>query len=160
MDILNRLLGHDRWTTAQLLQRCAELSPAQWQMHFAVGYGNLIETFDHLIGNVETWTDLMLERPPRQIDGTSPTALLQRWNAAHAEFAALALQLQNRQRLDDRYTDMLDNPPGQKTFGGTILHVITHNHQHRAEAIHMLTQLGLPDVIEGDVLSWEQAEDR
>jgi hypothetical protein len=27
---------------------------------------------------------------------------------------------------------------------------------HRAEIIHMLTRLGLEEVLEGDVLSWEQ----
>jgi hypothetical protein len=28
--------------------------------------------------------------------------------------------------------------------------------QHRAEVIHILTRLGLENVLEGDVLSWEQ----
>ncbi len=156
MDILSRLLGHDHWTTAQLLQRCAALSPAQLQMSVAVGYGNLTQTFDHMVGNVEAWTDLMLARQSRDIEGNSPLALLERWNAAYAEFATLARELQNQNRLNDCYTDVLDNPPRQKSFGGTILHVITHNHQHRAEAIHMLNQLGVPDVIEGDLLDWER----
>jgi uncharacterized damage-inducible protein DinB len=156
MDILNRLLGHDEWTTTQLLRQCATLSPAQWQQPFDVGYGSLCETFDHLVDNVEAWTDLMLERPVRDIKGNTPAQLLRRWQAAYAEFAALARALQEQHRLDDCYTDRLDNPPKQKTFGGTILHIITHSHQHRAEAIHILNHLGLPDVIEGDVLSWEQ----
>jgi len=157
MDILDRLLGHDEWTTTQLLRRCALLSPEQWQQCFDVGFGSLCEIVDHLVDNIETWTDLMLERPVRQLKGNSPEVLLQRLQAAYAEFAQLARGIQAQGRLDDHYTDRLDNPPRQKTFGGTILHVITHNHQHRAEVIHILNHLGLSDVIEGDLLSWEQS---
>jgi uncharacterized damage-inducible protein DinB len=50
---------------------------------------------------------------------------------------------------------VLDQPPRPKTYAGTILHVITHDHMHRAEIFHMLQRLGVPGVIEGDVLSWE-----
>ncbi len=156
MDILNRLLGHDEWTTTQLLGQCVTLSPAQWQQEFDVGQGSLCETFDHLVDNVEAWTDLMLERPVRNLKGNTPDQLLQRWQAAYTEFASLARALQDQGRLEDCYLDKLDNPAKQKTFGGTILHIITHSHQHRAEAIHILNHLGLADVIEGDVLSWEQ----
>jgi uncharacterized damage-inducible protein DinB len=42
----------------------------------------------------------------------------------------------------------------------TIAHVITHNMHHRSEIIHMLTRLGLANVLEGDVLSWEQQSQR
>ena len=40
-------------------------------------------------------------------------------------------------------------------FGGTITHVITHNMHHRGEVLHMLSRLGLTDLPEGDLLSWE-----
>jgi len=30
MNLLDRLLGHDRWTTTQLLERCRELRAEQW----------------------------------------------------------------------------------------------------------------------------------
>ena len=83
MDILNRLLGHDEWTTTQLLGQCVTLSPAQWQQEFDVGQGSLCETFDHLVDNVEAWTDLMLERPVRNLKGNTPDQLLQRWQAAY-----------------------------------------------------------------------------
>jgi hypothetical protein len=34
MDLLDRLLGHDRWTTARLLERCRELGTEQWVQPF------------------------------------------------------------------------------------------------------------------------------
>ncbi len=73
MDLLDRLLGHDRWTTAQLLERCRELRAAQWTQPFDLGHQTLAATFQHMIGNVRVWTDLMAERPVRQ---SSDEALL------------------------------------------------------------------------------------
>ena len=62
MDLLDRLLGHDRWTTAQLLERCRELRAEQWIEPFDLGHQTLAATFQHMIGNVRVWTDLMAQR--------------------------------------------------------------------------------------------------
>jgi uncharacterized damage-inducible protein DinB len=65
MDLLDRLLGHDRWTTAQLLERCRELRAEQWIQPFDLGHETLAATFQHMRSNVRVWTDLMAERPVR-----------------------------------------------------------------------------------------------
>jgi uncharacterized damage-inducible protein DinB len=112
-----------------------------------------------MIGNVRVWTDLMAARPIQHIsDDPTNTAetLSAQWQAAYADFAALARRIADEGGWDATYLDVLDEPPQPKTFGGTIAHVITHNMQHRAEIIHMLTRLGVAGVLEGDVLSWEQ----
>jgi uncharacterized damage-inducible protein DinB len=157
MDMLDRLLGHDRWTTRHLLMRCRELTPAQWAQPFDLGHGTLPETFAHLIGNIETWTDLMLGRPMGQNrgDGTGVEELLQRLDTAADDFAGLARRIRDEGRLDELWTDILDDPPRQKSYGGAVGHVLTHNMAHRAEILHMLARLGLPDLIEGDLLGWE-----
>jgi uncharacterized damage-inducible protein DinB len=160
VDILNRLLNHSAWTTQHLLERCRELTQAQLHQPFDISHKTLLETAEHLVGNIESWTDLMLQRPIRQYPADVQAAretldgLIARHEAAANEFAKLA-QLAEGNRLDDVYSDFLDNPPRLKSFGGTIAHVLTHNHQHRAEMMHMLTRLGVNDVIEGDVLGWE-----
>jgi hypothetical protein len=38
MDILDRLLGHDAWTTRQLLLRCRDLTDAQLDREFDIGH--------------------------------------------------------------------------------------------------------------------------
>lgn len=58
MDLLDRLLSHDRWTTAQLLERCRELQPEEWTQSFDVGHQTLAATFQHMPGNLQVWTDL------------------------------------------------------------------------------------------------------
>src|SRR5262245_41298329 len=135
MDLLDRLLGHDRWTTAQLLERCRELRVEQWIQPFDLGHQTLAETFWHMIDNVRVWTDLMAERPVRQsLDESATTAddLIAQWQAAYEDFAILARRIAGQGRWDATYVDVLDDPPRPKTFGGTIAHVITHNMQHRA----------------------------
>lgn len=159
MDLLDRLLGHDHWTTTQLLERCRELRAEQWAQPFDLGHQTLAATFQHMIGNVRIWTDLMAARPVQHIsDDPTATAetLSAQWQAVYTDFATLARGIADQGGWDATYLDVLDEPPRPKTFGGTIAHVITHNMQHRAEIIHMLTRLGLPRVLEGDVLSWEQ----
>lgn len=157
--LLDRLLAHDAWTTARALDLAQGLDDAQLDQPFDVGHGSLRETLAHMAGNLEVWADLMAGRPVRPMPPTPQTApaLRQRFEAAYTDFARLARAAARAGRLDDTYTDVLDQPPRQKSCGGTILHVITHNHQHRSEVFHMLKRLGAEAVPEGDVLSWEAA---
>lgn len=162
MDLLDRLLGHDAWTTRQLLQRCQGLSDSQLNRSVDAGHETVYATLVHMIGNVRVWTDLMLGRPVMRDAATwrglSVADLTARHDAAAADFAALARRLQDEDRLDELWTDTLDDPPTVKTYGGAIAHVITHNMHHRSELLHILHRLGVPDLPEGDVLSWEAAE--
>ena len=163
MDLLDRLLGHDRWTTAQLLERCRELRAEQWAQPFDLGHQTLAATLQHMIANVRVWTDLMAERPIQPAaDEALITAdlLLAAWQHVYTDFATLACRIADERRWDATYVDVLDDPPRSKSYGGTIAHVITHNMHHRADIIHMLTRLGLAQVLEGDVLSWEQQAHR
>ena len=157
MDLLDRLLGHDEGTTTQLLLRCHALSAAQRQQQFDVGHQSLDETFTHMIANVRIWSDLMAGRSVRRepVTTESAAALLAQWQRHYGEFAALARQLAEEERWDDTYVDVLDEPPRRKSFGGTIGHVITHNMHHRSELLHIMARLGLGDLPEGDLLSWE-----
>lgn len=159
LDLLDRLLGHDRWTTTQVLAAAASLTDAQLDQPFDVGHGTVRATLAHLIGNVEVWTDLMAERPvgarPAPAAPPSVADFQRRYAVAAARFAELAREQRDAGLLNDTYLDVLDQPPRAKTFGGTLLHVLTHNHQHRAELLHLLARLGVPNLIEGDVLSWE-----
>jgi uncharacterized damage-inducible protein DinB len=157
LDLLDRLLGHDLWATRRALELCQPLTDAQLDQDFDLGHHTVRETLQHMIGNVEIWTDLMADRPPRPKPAAPPSVpdLQRRFKAAYADFAQLARNLRDTQRLNDTYLDVLDQPPRPKSYAGTILHVITHDHMHRAEIFHMLQRLGVPGVIEGDVLSWE-----
>lgn len=159
MDLLDRLLGHDEWTTGELLRRCAELTESQLRQQFDIGVGSLHKTLVHMIADVRIWTDLM---STGSTDGTTSTwntfdlaELTDAHTTGYAAFAELARRVQAEQRLNEVWVDSSDNPPTAKSFGGVILHIITHNMHHRAQILTMLRQLGLQDLPEGDLLSWE-----
>jgi uncharacterized damage-inducible protein DinB len=158
MDLLDRFLGHDAWTTRELLLRCRGLSDEQLDRTFPIGHGSLRATFVHIIWNMEVWTDLMCERPRRPDPGPAAETiprLIERLDAVAAEFAAVSRRLQAERRLDDIFYDTVESPPIEKTFGGAIVHTITHSMHHRAQVLNMMRQLGIKDLIEGDALSWE-----
>ncbi|HMN28931.1 MAG TPA: DinB family protein [Caldilineaceae bacterium] len=155
MDLLDRLLGHDAWTTRQLLLACQPLPAELLDREFAVDQRSLRKTFVHLIANMEVWTDLMGERPVQGREGDSIPELLDRLSVVSREFAHIARQIARQGRYDDCFVDTLDNPPRRKTFGGAIGHLITHNMHHRAQIMFLMESVGLQEHIEGDLMSWE-----
>jgi uncharacterized damage-inducible protein DinB len=126
---------------------------------FDIGHETVHATLVHMIGNVGTWTALMQIGHPRdRTDGWAEMgvpSLAAEHERSYAEFAGLARQTRDAGRWNDTWVDSLDDPPTSKTFGGAILHVITHNMHHRGELLHMLSRIGLTDLPEGDLLSWE-----
>lgn len=160
MDVLDRLLGHDAWTTRQLLLKCREVDEAELRQPFDIGHETLRETLEHMIGNVRVWTDLMngeaVAATGDRLESCSLDELVALHDEASADFAALARRIRDEGRLDELWVDTLDEPPAKKSYGGAIGHVITHNMLHRGELLHMLQRLGVQELPEGDLLSWEQ----
>ena len=155
MDIVDRLLAHDTWTTRQLLLACQPLPDALLDQEFEIDQRSLRKTFIHIIDNMEVWTDLLHERAVQHKTGTTVPELLARLSDASREFANLTRKIVREGRYDDGFLDTLDKPPRLKTFGGTIGHVITHNMHHRAQVMFLMEKVGLTEHIEGDLLGWE-----
>jgi uncharacterized damage-inducible protein DinB len=162
MDLLERLLGHDQWTTGELLRRCEELTPAQIDQEFDIGWRTVHRTLAHMISNERTWTDLM-----NGLDAAHSTDGWFEFNVgelsaahemAYQDLAELARSIDANSRWNDTFVDTLDSPPQTKSLGGGVLHVITHNMHHRSEVLHILDRLGLTDLPEGDMLGWEQLQ--
>jgi uncharacterized damage-inducible protein DinB len=156
MDLLDRLLAHDRLATARFLELSSGLIDAQLDQPFDLGHRTLRETFAHMSGGVEFWTASMTGQPiAGPDDDRSLAALLDRHQRAYAAFAAFARRMHDEQRLHDSFADP-DDAGIRLSFGNTIIHVIQHNAQHRSEALHMLERLGVPDLPEGNPLEWER----
>jgi uncharacterized damage-inducible protein DinB len=51
-----------------------------------------------------------------------------------ADLEQVAHAVRTRDGWDDRWLDVLDNPPKEKTYGGALAHAITHSMHHRAQA--------------------------
>lgn len=162
MDLLDRLLGHDEWTTAEVLRRCGELSEFQLNERFDIGHETVRATLVHMIDNVGDWTQLMRTgQEEERVDGWAEMgipSITEEHRRSYTRFARLAREIRDADRWDELWVDTLDDPPREKTYGGAILHVITHDMHHRGELLHMLARLGLSDLPEGDLLGWEQRQ--
>jgi uncharacterized damage-inducible protein DinB len=165
MDLLDRLLGHDAWTTGELLRRMEALSAEALDRDFDLGHRTLRRTLDHLVFNVEAWTAMLAGEDPR-LDRVLPEAertvagLRRRLDAIAPRLAALAADIAEREAWDEPAADPTGELPAPVTLGGILAHLITHSMHHRAQAIHMLRRVGVRDVPEGDVLSWESQASR
>jgi uncharacterized damage-inducible protein DinB len=87
MDVLDRLLAHDTWTTRQLLLACQALPDADLDRRFEIDHGSLRHTFAHILGAMEGWTDLMLPRPVADQPGASIPEMLTRLEVIGRDFA-------------------------------------------------------------------------
>lgn len=153
MDLLDRLLEHDRWATNQLLELSGGLSDAQLDQEFDVGHRTLRETFQHMIFNVAAWTDVIEGKPIESERGDASIAALREWHdGAYDEFSALARQVRDEGRMEELFVDSYGE---QMRYGGAIVHVILHNAEHRTDALHILSRLGLPEVPEVDHALWD-----
>ena len=61
MDLLDRLLGHDKATTDELLARSSSCD-AQLDQEFDISWKSVHATFGHMIYNERVWTELMAGR--------------------------------------------------------------------------------------------------
>lgn len=157
MNILDRLLGHDSWTTLALLELSSSLSDSQLDHEFEIGHRSIRNTFGHMVRNLEVWTELMKGNPGVSTKGDSIDELTERLNLASAKFASIAKQIEAEGRLDETWIAPDENPPKKRTYGGTITHVITHSMHHRAQLLYLLRLTGVDNLPEGDVLSWENS---
>lgn len=159
MNLLDRLLGHDAWTTRQLLLLCQNLTDDQLDREFDIGHRTVRATFQHIIRNVEIWSALMAGWPvtanqDARAQAQSVSALLARLDLAAANLADISRAVAQRDGWDERFVDPLDGI--EKSYGGSIAHIITHSMHHRAQLLYLLRRLGVAGLPEGDVLSWEQ----
>ena len=160
MTIVEKLLRHDAWTTRLLLTRAADLSNAALDQPFDMGHRTPRRTFGHIVGNMECWCDLVLGRSQRSNAHTpndTVAALLARLDIVAAEVVELGRSFSCTGGDDDVFSDYLDDPPRKKSVSTALVHVATHGMHHRAQCLWMMRHLGLQNLPEGDVFSWENA---
>jgi uncharacterized damage-inducible protein DinB len=158
MDLVERLLGHDRWTTDHMAELSEDLTDDQLDRDFDIGHRTLRRTFDHIILTIEFWTGLMVGKPvPWEPRNASVSEMRERHTRAYDRFEAVARDLIAAGRLDESFVDHYDYP---QSYGATILHVILHGQAHRSEVLHILQRLGKTELPEGDPQEWEHMTGR
>src|SRR3954449_3477972 len=103
MDLLDLLLDHDHWATAELLKMCDGLTEAQLDQPFDVGHRTLRETFGHMIFNIPFWSAFLAGESPEggysadnQPVDRSLSALKDHNERSYPAFAAVARQFRDK----------------------------------------------------------------
>ncbi|HEY6177533.1 MAG TPA: AraC family transcriptional regulator [Kofleriaceae bacterium] len=166
MDLSDRLVEHDHWHTARLLEQAATLSDEALDRQLRPGL--VVHAFegpepdvrtmlDRLVFTKEVWTaaiagrDFSLERD-RTIAGQQA-----RLAAVQPQFTALVRRIRDGNAWDDVFVDALCTPPVSFTFGSVIAHILTVGVTRRQTVIDVLRELGVPQVETRDPIEWERA---
>jgi uncharacterized damage-inducible protein DinB len=163
MDILDRFLEHNAWATMRLIEQSRSLTELELDQQFDIGLRTVRATTDHIIENIEWWTDLMNAAPPRTFEnlGEDPMTLdgfAKRLAVVTAEFANVARLKQAHGQLDDHWPERIDQTKSY-TYCTTVVHVLTHAAHHRGQWMYMLKRLGVRDVIVAQALSLGGGDD-
>jgi AraC family transcriptional regulator len=165
MDLSDRLVEHDHWHTARLLEQAATLSDEALDRPVRPGF--VVHAFEgpepdvrtileRVIFTKEVWTAAIGGRdiPPR--DQRSIAALRTRLAAVEPQFAALVRRIRDRNEWDDVFVDALCTPPVSFTFGSVVAHILTVSVVRRQAVIDALRDLGVADVETRDPIEWER----
>lgn len=165
MDLSDRLVEHDYWHTARLLEQAATLSDAALDRHVRPGLvvhdfegpePDVRSMLERIVFTKEVWTAAIGGRdiPPR--DDRSIAGLQARLTAVQPQFAALVRRIRDRNEWDDAFVDALCTPPVSFTFGSVVAHILTVSVVRRQTVIGVLRELGVADAETRDPIEWER----
>jgi AraC-like DNA-binding protein len=165
MDLSDRLVEHDHWHTARLLEQAATLSDDALDRHVRPGMivhdfegpePDLRTMLERIVFTKEVWTAAIGGRdiPPR--DERTIVGLQARLEAVQPQFAALVRRMRDRNEWDDAFVDALCTPPVSFTFGSVIAHILAVSVVRRHTVIGVLRELGVRDAETRDPIEWER----
>jgi hypothetical protein len=165
MDLSDRLVEHDHWHTARLLEQAATLSDEA--LDRPVRPGLIVHDFEgpepdartmleRIVFTKEVWTAAIGGRDIPSRDQRSMAALQARLAQVQPQFTALVARIRDRNEWDDAFVDALCTPPVSFTFGSVIAHILTVAVVRRQTVIGVLRELGVADAEARDPIEWER----
>jgi hypothetical protein len=165
MDLSDRLVEHDHWHTARLLEQAAALTDEA--LDRPVRPGLIVHAFegpepdvrtmlDRLVYTKEVWIAAMcgLEFPAER--DRSISGLQTRLARVQPQLTAWVRRIRDRNEWDDTFTDALCTPPASFTFGGVIAHILNAAAIRRHFVMDALRELGISEVETRDTIEWER----
>ena len=155
MDILDRLLGHNNSAIQTLLECSRTLTDPELDCTFDIGLHSVRLTVNHIVQNIEWWTDLMNGASARGLigDGLTLDGLSARFRRVSAQFEEVARRKNREGALDEHWRPRADQVETH-SYGNTIVHVITHAAHHRGQWIYMLKRLEVEEMPIAQALTW------
>jgi hypothetical protein len=165
MDLSDRLIEHDHWHTARLLDQAATLSDDALDRPVRPGFvvhafegpeADVRTILERIVFTLEVWTAAIGGRDIPSRESRSIAALKARLAAVQPQFAALVRRIRDRNEWDDVFVDALCTPPVSFTFGSVIAHILTAAVIRRRTVIDALRELGVADPEARDPIEWER----
>ena len=165
MDLTDRMVEHDNWLTAQLIEAAGgvgdevldapvELTPPT--SAFAEAAPSIRAMLDRLVFTKEMWSAAIAGHEFHRNEDRSLCGLKRRLDEAGEEFAGLVRDIRNRGAWDTAFVDATCDPPESFTFGGAVAHALSWDAYRRSVAAAALRERGATDV-SADPLAWERA---
>ena len=165
MDLSDRLVEHDHWHTARLLEQAATLSDEALDRPVRPGYvvhdfegpeADVRTMLERIIFTKEVWTAAIGGRDIPSRDARSIAALQTRLSAVQPQFTSLVRRIRDRNEWDDAFVDALCTPPVSFTFGSVIAHILNASMVRRQTVIDAMRELGVRNVETRDPIEWER----
>lgn len=165
MDLTDRMVEHDGWLTARLIEAAAEVdeealdTPVELTPStpaFAEAAPSIRAMLDRLVFTKEMWSAAIPGKEFQRDEDTSLGGLKRRLDHAGEEFAGLVRDIRNRGAWDTAFVDATCDPPESFTFGGAISHALSWDAYRRLIVAAALRDHGAKD-ISPDPLDWERA---
>ncbi len=153
MDLTERLVEHDNWSTAQLidlakgvpadaLDEPVQLSPPSTA--WFEEQPSIRSMLDRLVFTKEMWSAAIAGTPgPPDERDTSLDGLDRRLEQAGNQFVELVRGIRERQAWDTAFVDATCEPPESFTFGGAVAHALTRDSYRRQVLIGALNERGV-----------------
>jgi len=165
MDLSDRLIEHDHWHTARLLEQAATLSDDALDRKVRPGFvvhefegpeSDVRTILERIIFTKEVWTAAIGWRDIPPPGDRSIAGLQTRLAAIEPQFAALVRRIRDRNEWDDAFVDALCTPPVSFTFGSVIAHIVTSSAIRRQTVSGALRELGVKNAETRDPIEWER----
>lgn len=168
MDLTDRMVEHDNWLTARLLECAAELpeeildepvvlNPPS--AAFPDAAPTLRSMLDRLVLAKEMWVASITGRDGNLSDDTTLEGMLARLEHSGAAFERLVRDIRLRDAWDTAFVDATETPPKTNTFGGAVAHVLAWDAARREIVAGVLVAHGI-DLVSLDPITWEHNERR
>lgn len=152
-EVLREAFRHNAWATKFLLDFCRDLSEEQLSSATTGTYGNILETFNHMIAADAAYLRrLSGGEGPAWIDGdeTDDFDVLTQWAGETASRWEEYLS----QPIDAEKVYQVDDGAYEVRAGVIVAQALHHGNHHREQICAILTSLGLEPP---DVQAWEYA---
>ena len=165
MDLSDRLVEHEHWHTARLLEQAATLSDDALDRH--VRPGLIVHDFEgpepdvrtmleRIVFTKEVWTAAIGGRRHSSARRAQHPGAAGAVGCGAAAVRALVRRIRDRNEWDDAFVDALCTPPVSFTFGSVIAHILTVSVVRRQTVIGALRELGVADAETRDPIEWER----